>query len=62
MKLDEETCIKCVESAKKYISHSTDTTYRKNPLTWLNQGCWDDEYENKSKGGFTGEGFDNMVF
>lgn len=62
MKLDEVTCIKCVESAKKYILHTTNTTYRKNPLTWLNQGCWDDEYENKSKGGFTGDGFDNMVF
>ena len=62
MKLDEDTCIKCVDSVKKYITYTTNTTYRKNPLTWLNQGCWDDEYENKSKGGFTGDGYDNMVF
>jgi|TARA_R110002096_G_scaffold261638_5_gene455246 hypothetical protein len=62
MKLNEETCIKCVSSAKSYITNTTDTKYRKNPLTWLNQGCWDDEYENKSNGYFTGEGFENMVF
>jgi hypothetical protein len=62
MKLNEETCIKCVSSAESYITNTTDIKFRKNPLTWLNQGCWDDEYENKSKRGFSGEGFDNMVF
>lgn len=62
MKLDIDVCEKCVEAAKKYVSTTPDIKYRKNPLTWLNQGCWDDEYENQSNNGFTGGGFENMVF
>jgi len=44
---------KIIESTKKYNKHlkisNTETKYKKYPATWLNQGCWDDEYETLEK-------------
>lgn len=60
--LSLDICKKCVVAAKEYSESITDSTFKKHPGTWLNQGCWDDEIENNSKQGFTGGGFDNFVF
>jgi len=54
-KVDKEKCLKVwrkirveeipfiLEKAKLYIKSNTDIQYRKNPLTWLNGKCWNDE-------------------
>jgi len=62
LKLSIDVCQKCVVSAKKYSQSITDIKYKKHPSTWLNQGCWDDEINENSNQGFTGNGFTNMVF
>mgnify|MGYP005995569591 CR=1 FL=1 len=49
-----------LNTVKKYISSTPDSKYRKNPLTYLNGKCWNDEIEvNKSKGSLP---TDNIVF
>jgi hypothetical protein len=35
--------------AKKYVDATPDVKFRKNPLTWLNGQCWNDEIEVKNK-------------
>lgn len=39
---------KLIEGARKYTTfiqaNNKETKYIKHPSTWLNQGCWDDEY------------------
>jgi hypothetical protein len=54
-KIDKEKCLKVwrkirieeipfiLEKAKLYVKSNTDIQYRKNPLTWLNGKCWNDE-------------------
>lgn len=32
-----------IESARKYVDSTPEIKYRKNPLTWLNGQCWNDE-------------------
>lgn len=41
--LDENLFDLIIESAKKYCAATPDKTYRKNPATWLNGKCWNDE-------------------
>ena len=62
LKLDIDTCKKCVKVAYKYAASTKDVKFRKNPLTWLNQGCWDDEIKDNNRRGFTGGKFENFVF
>ena len=31
------------EQARKYVKSTPDPKFRKNPLTWLNGNCWEDE-------------------
>jgi hypothetical protein len=62
MQLSLTVCKKCVVAAKAYSESITDVKYKKHPSTWLNQGCWDDEIQDKNQQGFTGGGFENMVF
>jgi hypothetical protein len=63
MKLDIDICQKCVDVTPKYVASTPDIKFRRNPLTWLNQGCWDDEIKDDSKKkGFTGGKFDGMIF
>lgn len=62
MALDVDVCQKCVDVVSKYVASTPDVKYRKNPITWLNQGCWDDEIKDDSKKGFTGGKFDGMIF
>jgi len=54
-KIDKDKCQKAwkkintieipliLEKAKIYVKLNTDIQYRKNPLTWLNGKCWNDE-------------------
>ena len=37
-----------LEKAKLYVNTTTDVQYRKNPSTWLNGKCWNDEIIYKS--------------
>ena len=62
LKLDINICKKCVEVAYEYSESTPDIQYRKNPITWLNQECWDDEITDHNTEGFTGSGFENFVF
>ena len=51
-----ETILKGVENYKKYIEiNKTEERFIKHPTTWLNQGCWEDEYNfsNSSSNGST---------
>ena len=43
IKLDFETIDKIINAVPKYVMLSTDIKYRKNPETWLNGECWNDE-------------------
>jgi len=43
MKLDLEVYQKCVDVISAYVASTLDVKYRKNPVTWLNQECWNDE-------------------
>lgn len=59
-KVDKDKCLKLwnkinpkeipfiLEQAKLYVNANTDIQYRKNPLTWINGKCWNDEIINKS--------------
>ena len=64
MKLDLEVCQKCVDAVSSYVASTLDIKYRKNPITWLNQGCWDDEIidNSRDKGKVRGGQYDGMVF
>ena len=62
LKLDINICKKCVNTAYKYAASTKDIKFRKNPITWLNQGCWDDEIKDSNQQGFTGHGLENFVF
>lgn len=41
--LDESVCNKIMDCLPSYIKKTPDVKYRKNPLTWLNGECWNDE-------------------
>lgn len=43
LKLDSRAIDKIFEVLPKYIWSTPDVKYRKNPLTWLNGRCWEDE-------------------
>ena len=62
LKLELDVCQKCLDVVSSYITSTPDVKYRKNPITWLNQGCWDDEVVDTNKRGFTGGKYENMVF
>ncbi len=50
LKLSIDECLKCVEVAPIYVQSTPDRTYRKHATTWLNQECFNDEYDIKSDG------------
>jgi hypothetical protein len=37
------------EQARKYVASTPDVKFRKNPLTWLNGQCWNDEITEQPK-------------
>ena len=43
LSIDENLFNLIIESAKKYCAATPDKIYRKNPATWLNGKCWNDE-------------------
>ncbi len=45
LKLKIEECLKCVETVPLYVKATPDKKFRKHVSTWLNQECWNDEYE-----------------
>lgn len=56
-KIDIKEITKILESAKIYVQSNTDIQYRKNPFTWLNGKCWNDEiiYKSNTKQHKTGD-------
>lgn len=42
-KLKDSDIEKIFETLPRYIASTPDVQYRKNPSTWLNQKCWEDE-------------------
>ena len=64
LKLDINICEKCVEVAYEYSESTPDIQYRKHPITWLNQECWDDEIteQSRDRGMVKGGKWDGMVF
>jgi hypothetical protein len=47
--LKDDERIKIIDVLPKYIDSTPDKQYRKNPITWLNQKCWEDEIEETPK-------------
>jgi uncharacterized protein YdaU (DUF1376 family) len=43
MKLSEDEINAALDKVDAYVASTPDVTYRKNPLTWLNGKCWQDE-------------------
>jgi len=43
MKLSDKEITSIFEHLPNYITHTPDKTFRKNPLTYLNGKCWNDE-------------------
>jgi hypothetical protein len=43
LSIDENLFSLIINSAKKYVLATPDKTFRKNPATWLNSKCWNDE-------------------
>lgn len=49
--IDKDTIIKGLKEYIKHIeSDKIEKKYIKHPATWLNQGCWEDEYQKKERG------------
>lgn len=49
-KLSDEVKLKIKEVLPLYVQSTPQVIYRKHPLTWLNQECWNDEIELKFEG------------
>ena len=49
-KLSEADIEKIFEVLPAYVASKPDKQFRKNPQTWLNGKCWNDEIENSSTG------------
>jgi len=43
MKLSDKEINAVLDKVEAYVKSTPDVTYRKNPLTWLNGKCWEDE-------------------
>ena len=43
MKLKQEEREKCIRATPAYVASTPDKKYRKDPLTYLNGKCWNDE-------------------
>ena len=42
-KLTAEERAKCISVVCRYVAYTPEVQFRKNPLTYLNQRCWEDE-------------------
>ena len=54
-KLDKKQVELIFERLPSYIQSTPDVKYRKNPLTWLNGECWNDEIEQANNEGSYGK-------
>lgn len=43
LRLSEKEQMKCIEVAPSYVASTSDKQFRKNPTTYLNGECWNDE-------------------
>ena len=53
IKLKESDIQKIKEHLPKYVKSTPDIQYRKNPLTYLNGGCWNDEIVNNGNSNYS---------
>ena len=60
LKLKIEECLKCVEVVPLYVKATPDKKFRKHVSTWLNQECWNDEY-NDNNGGIANGNLKGMI-
>lgn len=60
LKLSNTEVEKILNVVEKYVKSTPDPKFRKNPLTWLNGKCWEDEIEVKPVRKYNAH--DNMVF
>ena len=60
LKLPLSDCNKCVDVVKLYVKATPDKKFRKHVSTWLNQECWNDEYQTVSEG-ITGGKLKGMI-
>ena len=56
LKLSIENCNKCIDVAPVYVQSTPDRKFRKHAVTWLNQECFDDEYDLQSNNGTISSG------
>ncbi len=55
LKLSIEDCKKCISVAPVYVRNTPDKKFRKHAVTWLNQECFNDEYDLDNGGISTGK-------
>lgn len=49
LKLNNNDINSIIENLEKYIKQTPEKKYRKNPLTWINGRCWEDEIQNNNQ-------------
>ena len=55
LKLSIDDCNKCINVAPIYVRNTPDKKFRKHAVTWLNQECFNDEYDLDNGGISTGK-------
>lgn len=50
MKLSDEDRDKAIDAVDRYVEATPEKRYRKNPITWLNGECWNDELDTGQSG------------
>lgn len=50
IKLSINDCNKCINVAPIYVRNTPDKKFRKHAVTWLNQECFNDDYEDNGQG------------
>ena len=56
LRLSLDNCKKCITVAPVYVQSTPDRKFRKHAVTWLNQECFDDEYDLQSNNGTISSG------
>jgi DNA-binding MarR family transcriptional regulator len=61
LKLSIEDCNKCIKVTPIYIQNTPDKKFRKHAVTWLNQECFNDEYDNNNNQGISDGNLKGMI-
>ena len=61
LKLSIDECNKCIKVAPIYIQNTPDKKFRKHAVTWLNQECFNDEYDNNNNQGISDGNLKGMI-